>query len=268
MEYFKIMHDRQTQVCRQCLKSTHIYRECPEIVCHRCKGLGHFARNCEMGRERHTVEVEPAAEGITGADGGEKQEAPRSDGEEKQAGGVEEPATDVQTEGEEESVTGCSNDEKEVMRELHGENGDGRKSGTGEDGGEGGAGVMEEKEGPAEDTSKASMSKKRKKKNKIKESNAGEYKKEDVGSESGDNGGRGETGSDETSEPDGKRSYAGSKEKNEGTPVEEQSGNVKVEKGPDDGERVSKDVSAEAAKTALRHEKRQMDILRAMPDML
>ncbi|XP_034056384.1 uncharacterized protein LOC117535873 [Gymnodraco acuticeps] len=110
--------------------------------------------------------------------------------------------------------------------------------------------------------------KKRKKKNKIKESNAEEYKKEDVGSESGSNGGRGETGSDETSEPDGKRSYAGSKEKNEGTPVEEQSGNVKVEKGPDDGERVSRDVSAEAAKTALRHEKRQMDILRAMPDML
>ncbi|KAK5889957.1 hypothetical protein CesoFtcFv8_013531 [Champsocephalus esox] len=99
------------------------------------------------------------------------------------------------------------------------------------------------------------MSKKRKKKSKRKGNNVEEYEKEDI--ESGGTEGRGDEGSDETSEPDGKRSYAEAEEEHEGVPVEEQSGSVKVEKGPD-GERGSRDVSVEAAKTALKHEKRQV----------
>ncbi|KAI4798984.1 hypothetical protein KUCAC02_019328, partial [Chaenocephalus aceratus] len=38
------------------------------------QGVGHFARNCEMGRERRTVEDEPTADGNTGAEGGGQQE--------------------------------------------------------------------------------------------------------------------------------------------------------------------------------------------------
>ncbi|XP_034053212.1 uncharacterized protein LOC117533534 isoform X2 [Gymnodraco acuticeps] len=43
-EYFSVKHDGQRQVCRNCLKPGHIYRECPMIKCYKCKGEGHRAR--------------------------------------------------------------------------------------------------------------------------------------------------------------------------------------------------------------------------------
>ncbi|KAK1900281.1 Protein IQ-DOMAIN 1 [Dissostichus eleginoides] len=89
-------------------------------------------------------------------------------GEEKQKGEEEEPASDEHIEAEEGSLLGYSSDEDEVLRRErpHGENGDGRQNGTGEDEGDGGNGAAEE-EGPAEETSKAGKSKKRKEKRRV-----------------------------------------------------------------------------------------------------
>ena len=36
-EYSRVIHDRQRNVCRLCIKPGHIFRECPEFRCHRCK---------------------------------------------------------------------------------------------------------------------------------------------------------------------------------------------------------------------------------------
>ncbi|XP_063743785.1 uncharacterized protein LOC134867273 isoform X2 [Eleginops maclovinus] len=49
-EYFRVLHDGQVPVCRQCIKPGHIFRECPEFKCFKCGEQGHFARDCQVGR--------------------------------------------------------------------------------------------------------------------------------------------------------------------------------------------------------------------------
>ncbi|XP_028974685.1 uncharacterized protein LOC114837325 [Esox lucius] len=45
-QYFRVIHDKQAAVCRQCLQPGHIVRECPEFKCRRCNERGHYAREC------------------------------------------------------------------------------------------------------------------------------------------------------------------------------------------------------------------------------
>ena len=45
-EYFRVIHDRQTKVCRMCMQPGHILRDCPEFSCHKCGVQGHYAREC------------------------------------------------------------------------------------------------------------------------------------------------------------------------------------------------------------------------------
>lgn len=64
-EYFRVIHDRQVQVCRICLQTGHVLRECPEFKCFRCGKTGHYARECvERRREQETREesMEPEHE--------------------------------------------------------------------------------------------------------------------------------------------------------------------------------------------------------------
>lgn len=46
LEFFRVLHDQQVRVCRLCLQSGHILRDCPEFSCFRCKKQGHYAREC------------------------------------------------------------------------------------------------------------------------------------------------------------------------------------------------------------------------------
>uniref|UniRef100_A0A3B4UNU9 CCHC-type domain-containing protein n=1 Tax=Seriola dumerili TaxID=41447 RepID=A0A3B4UNU9_SERDU len=52
-EYFRVIHDRQTKVCRMCLQPGHILRECPEFSCHKCGVQGHYARECSNRQRRN-----------------------------------------------------------------------------------------------------------------------------------------------------------------------------------------------------------------------
>uniref|UniRef100_A0A8C5GE18 CCHC-type domain-containing protein n=1 Tax=Gouania willdenowi TaxID=441366 RepID=A0A8C5GE18_GOUWI len=43
-EYVRVIHNKQIRVCRGCLQPGHIFRECPDFMCHKCGAQGHFAR--------------------------------------------------------------------------------------------------------------------------------------------------------------------------------------------------------------------------------
>lgn len=45
-QYFRIMHDRQTKICRLCMDPGHVFKDCPDLKCHECEEQGHYARNC------------------------------------------------------------------------------------------------------------------------------------------------------------------------------------------------------------------------------
>lgn len=51
-EYFRVIHDRQVRVCRLCIKTGHLFRECPEFKCFSCGKVGHYARECGEQTER------------------------------------------------------------------------------------------------------------------------------------------------------------------------------------------------------------------------
>ncbi len=83
LEYFRVLHDQQVRVCRLCLQSGHILRECPEFHCFRCKKQGHYARECEQ-------QVESVAEGSEEASEEEdatELEEEEEDGDSEAAGG-------------------------------------------------------------------------------------------------------------------------------------------------------------------------------------
>lgn len=50
-EYFRVIHDRQSKVCRLCIQPGHILRECPEFFCRKCGLQGHFARECKSAKK-------------------------------------------------------------------------------------------------------------------------------------------------------------------------------------------------------------------------
>lgn len=48
MEYFRVIHDKQVRVCRVCIQSGHVLRECPDFLCRKCGKQGHYARECSV----------------------------------------------------------------------------------------------------------------------------------------------------------------------------------------------------------------------------
>lgn len=115
VEYFRVIHDRQIQVCRKCIKPGHIFRECPEFKCFRCGESGHYARECaerrrteeEMGEE--VVEEENGRDNHDG-EGGQGQTEVLDKGEEDMRIEEEEdPKTGGKDVGGAENTSGADN---------------------------------------------------------------------------------------------------------------------------------------------------------------
>lgn len=51
VEFINVRHDGQSQVCRNCLRPGHIFRECPDIKCYRCSEWGAFGEELWDGRK-------------------------------------------------------------------------------------------------------------------------------------------------------------------------------------------------------------------------
>lgn len=47
---YRVVHDNQIKMCHNCFSTTHIYRDCPEVTCFRCKSKGHFKWQCKANR--------------------------------------------------------------------------------------------------------------------------------------------------------------------------------------------------------------------------
>lgn len=78
LEFFRVLHHQQVRVCRLCLQSGHILRDCPEFSCFWCQKQGHYARECvdrmEEATERgETMEEEEKEEDVEKDDNGKEE---------------------------------------------------------------------------------------------------------------------------------------------------------------------------------------------------
>ena len=123
-EYFRVIHDRQTQVCRKCIKPGHIIRECPEFKCFRCGESGHYARECA---ERRRTEVEVAEEEDEDEDEDEDSGRDNRDGAECQVEDKDKGEDDMGIEDEEGRETGGNDGggAKQVTEDNKSANGEG-----------------------------------------------------------------------------------------------------------------------------------------------
>lgn len=44
--YYRVVHDNQKKMCNLCHSLDHVFKDCPDFSCFKCKGQGHYARNC------------------------------------------------------------------------------------------------------------------------------------------------------------------------------------------------------------------------------
>lgn len=47
---YRVVHDNQVKMCHNCYSTSHMYRDCPEVECFRCKSRGHFKWQCKAQR--------------------------------------------------------------------------------------------------------------------------------------------------------------------------------------------------------------------------
>lgn len=50
---YRVVHDNQMKMCHNCFSLTHLYRDCPDVECFRCKETGHFKWQCKAVRCGH-----------------------------------------------------------------------------------------------------------------------------------------------------------------------------------------------------------------------
>lgn len=44
--YYRVVHNNQKRMCSLCHSIEHLFKECPKFICFKCKGQGHYVRNC------------------------------------------------------------------------------------------------------------------------------------------------------------------------------------------------------------------------------
>uniref|UniRef100_A0A7N8YRP8 CCHC-type domain-containing protein n=1 Tax=Mastacembelus armatus TaxID=205130 RepID=A0A7N8YRP8_9TELE len=89
-EYFRVIHDRQAQVCRLCIQPGHIFRECPDFLCRKCGQQGHYARECQSRLRRCEICHNKEENCICNYSDGQEEEEEEKLGGEPSAGDPEE----------------------------------------------------------------------------------------------------------------------------------------------------------------------------------
>lgn len=47
-QFFRVIHNYQTRVCRLCREEDHLLKECPKFRCFRCNEQGHYIKDCRQ----------------------------------------------------------------------------------------------------------------------------------------------------------------------------------------------------------------------------